>query len=551
MTTTRYDYVIVGGGSAGCVLAARLSEDPARSVLLLEAGPDYPESLLPADLLDGTHGPSTDGHDWGLAGWSGPDGHDLALARGRVTGGCSAVNATFALRGAPADYDAWAALGNPGWAFADVLPYFKRLENFVDGESALRGAGGPIDIVHVTERPPIARAFIEAARQAGFRENPDYNAEDQEGFGYYQVNQRNGRRWSAADAYLRPAFGRRNLDVRTHSHVQRIDFEGRCATGVTFRIGSEIRHVNAHREVILAAGSVQTPHLLELSGVGNPSALKAAGLEVLHPLAGVGENYIDHFATRMSWRVKQAVTLNEASRGWRLGVAVGRYLLTHKGILSLGTGLVGGFVKTRAELDSPDVQYFFMHASYANAADRRLDREPGMTIGVTQLRPRSRGSIHARSPDPDAPPAMRPNFLSAPGDAETLVEGMRIARRIIEQHAMDRFRAYEMNPGPTVTSDEAWLDFARRNGQTIYHAIGTCRMGSDPATSVAPRLKVRGLEGLRVVDASIMPTITSGNTNSPTIMIAEKASDLIRADRRARHSAGAARAATAAEPVAA
>ena len=537
--TDTFDYVIVGGGTAGCVLANRLTASGENSAALLEAGGVDDDFWIPipagfSKLMSGS------AFNWRFQTEPEPNVHErtIAIPRGKGLGGSSLINGMIFVRGQPQDYDAWERSGAPGWGFADVLPYFKRLENFVDGESALRGAGGPVDIERVRERPAIARAFIDAARQAGFGENPDYNGARQEGFGYYQVNQRNGRRWSATDAYLRPALNRSNLDVRTHSQVQRIDFEGRRATGVTYRTGTDVRRINARREVILAAGTVQTPHVLELSGVGNPVALQAAALPVFHPLDGVGENYIDHFATRMNWRVKLPVTLNEAARGWRLGIAVARYFLTRRGILTLGTGLAHGFVKTRADLQSPDVQFFFMHASYANAADRRLDREPGMTIGVAQLRPQSRGTIHARTPDPDVPPAMRPNFLSAPGDAETLVEGMRIARRIVEEPAMDLFRAYEMNPGPDVSSDAAWLDFARRTGQTIYHPIGTCKMGdiaNDRTAVVDHRLKVSGLEGLRVIDASIMPSMVSGNTQAAVFMIAEKGADLIIEDAR-RHA---------------
>ena len=536
--TDTFDYVIVGGGTAACVLANRLTASGEHSVALLEAGGVDDDFWIPipagfSKLMSGST------FNWRFQTEPEPNvcERTIAIPRGKGLGGSSLINGMIFVRGQPQDFDAWEQSGAPGWGFDDVLPYFRRLENFVDGESALRGSGGPVDIVRVGERPPISRAFIDAARQAGFAENPDYNGATQEGFGYYQVNQRNGRRWSAADAYLRPALKRRNLEVHTHSHVQRIEFEGRRATGVSYRAGTEMQRIKARREVILAAGTVQTPHVLELSGVGNPAALQAAGLPVFHPLAGVGENYIDHFATRMNWRVKLPVTLNEAARGWRLGVAAARYFLTRSGILTLGTGLAHGFVKTRVELESPDVQYFFMHASYANAADRRLDREPGMTIGVTQLRPQSRGSIHARTPDPDRPPALRPNFLSAPGDGETLIEGMRIARRIIDQPAMDRYRAYEMNPGPDVSSDEALLDFARRNGQTIYHPVGTCKMGNvaNDRAVVDHRLQVHGLEGLRVVDASIMPGMVSGNTQAAVFMIAEKGADLIIEDAR-RHA---------------
>ena len=299
------------------------------------------------------------------------------------------------------------------------------------------------------------------------------------------------------------------------------------------RRGDGERTVVARGEVVLAAGAVQSPHLLELSGIGRPDVLGAVGVPVAHALPGVGRNYRDHYATRMNWRVKVPRTLNELTRGWRLGLAVARYALLRKGILTLGTGLAHGFVKTRPGLSGPDVQYFFMHASYANAADRRLDREPGMTVGVTQLRPESRGTIHIRSPDPAVPPAIRPNFLTVRSDQASLIEGMRIARQVIEQPAMDPFRSHELNPGPTVQNDDEWLDFARRNGQTIYHPVGTCSMGAGPDAVVDAGLRVHGLAGLRIVDASVMPTEVSGNTQAAVIMIAEKGADLILADHRA------------------
>jgi choline dehydrogenase-like flavoprotein len=384
-------------------------------------------------------------------------------------------------------------------------------------------------------RNPLADAFIRAGVEAGYPANPDYNGASQEGFGYYQANQRRGRRWSARDAYLQPARTRPNLTVRTNAHVLRLDLDGMRVTGVTYRRdgrdGREER-VTARAEVILAAGAVQSPHLLELSGIGRPEVLSAAGIPVRHALPGVGENYRDHYATRMNWRVKLPVTLNEMTRGWRLGLAVGQYALTRRGILTLGTGLAHGFVRTRPDLAGPDVQYFFMHASYANAADRTLDREPGMTIGVTQLRPDSRGTIHATSADPLRPPAIRPNFLSVRTDQEALIEGMRIARRVVEQPAMDPYRAHELNPGEGVQSDDEWLDFARRNGQTIYHPVGTCSMGQGPEAVVDERLRVRGLDGVRVIDAAVMPTEVSANTQAAVMMIAEKGADLVRADRR-------------------
>jgi len=525
-----FDYVIVGGGSAGCILAARLSEDGGRTVLLLEAG-GRDDSLwvhIPAGfgkLL------TNDRFNWRFV--TEPEdnvyGRSIVIPRGKGLGGSSLINGMIFVRGQPHDYDRWSQMGNLGWSWDEVLPYFKKMEAFEDGASELRGADGPMRIVRVGERPVLAEAFIAAAAEAGFRRNPDYNGADQEGFGYYQVNQSGGRRHSAYRAYLKGAMGRPNLAVRTGATVTGLTFDGRRASGVAYRRADGTQEAVAARgEVILAAGAVQSPQLLELAGIGDPAVLGAAGIAVRQALPGVGANYIDHFCTRMNWRVTRPITLNEQSRGWRLALAVAQYFATGKGILSLATGLAHGFVKTRPEAIGPDVQYFFMHASYANAADRRLDRAPGMTVGVTGLRPESVGTIHIRPDDPAGPPAIRPNFLSAAEDRRALVEGMKIARRIVEQPAMDPYRAFEMSPGPGVRTDDEWLDFARRNGQTIYHALGACSMGTGPAAVVDPQLKVRGTQGLRVVDASVMPAMVSGNTAAAVMMVAEKGADLIR-----------------------
>lgn len=528
-----FDYVIVGGGTAGCVLAARLSADPGNSVVLIEAGGsarsrwiDIPAGF--SKLLTGSQ------HNWRFE--TEPEdnvlGRRLVVPRGKGLGGSSLINGMIYVRGQREDFDGWSQHGARGWSFDDVLPYFKRVESFAGGDPALRGRDGPLSIVRVTETNPLADAFIAAGEQAGFPRNPDYNGASQDGFGYYQVTQKNGRRWSAYDGYLRPALGRSNLHVITDALAVGLEMDGRRAVRVVLRQDGGLRRVAARREILLTAGAIQSPHLLELSGIGDPERLAAAGIPVRHALAGVGANYQDHFATRMNWRVTRPITLNELSRGWRLGLAVARYYLRRTGILTLGTGLAHGFVRTRPDLEGPDVQYFFMHASYANAADRALDRQPGMTVGVTQLRPQSRGLVHARSPDPLQPPAIRPNFLADPIDQQTLVEGMRVARRIIGQPAMDAFRAQELNPGPAVTTEAEWLDFARRNGQTIYHPVGTCRMGQGPSAVVDERLRVHGLDGVRVVDAAVMPVMVSANTQAAVMMIAEKGADLILQDAR-------------------
>jgi choline dehydrogenase-like flavoprotein len=360
--------------------------------------------------------------------------------------------------------------------------------------------------------------------------NPDYNSGSQEGVGYYQVLQHRGRRWSVVDGYLKPASGRRNLSVECGAHVTRLVFEGKRCVGVAYRKNGREHIVRARRETLLCMGAVQSPQLLELSGVGNPALLQSFGIAPVLAQPQVGENYIDHFATRMNWRVKGTVTLNEMSRGWRLVQQVARYYSSHKGILTLGTGLVHGFVKSAPDLPAPDVQYFFVHASYANAAERILDRHPGMTIGVAQLRPESVGSIHIKSADPQAGPAIRPNFLSAQVDRDSLVGGMQAARRIVGQPAMRRYVESEISPGAAVDSYDEWLDFARRNGQTIYHPIGTCRMGSDAAAVTDVRLRLNGLSGLRVVDASVMPKMVSGNTQGAVMMVAERGAEMILED---------------------
>ena len=530
----RFDYVIVGGGTAGCILANRLTESGRHSVLMLEAGGRKSSFWVnvPAGFSKLLVNP-----DFNWLFQTEPEegvyNRRIVVPRGKGLGGSTLINGMIFVRGQPQDYDRWAQEGAAGWSFRDLLPYFKKMENFEGGGGELRGRGGPMNVVRVSERHEIPDAFIHAAESLGYPRNPDYNGADQEGFGYYQAVQRQGRRWTVVDGYLKPALARPNLTVRTDAHATRLDIADGRVTGVTYRVGGpagEERSVAAGVEVILTAGAVQTPQLLELSGIGDPAVLQAAGIPVRHALPGVGRNYYDHYCTRMNWRVTLPITLNEISRGWRLGVEVAKYFGLRKGILTYGTGIAHGFVKTRPEMATPDVQYFFVHASYGNAATRVLDRAPGMTIGVAQLRPESRGTIHVTSPDPHACPSIRPNFLAERVDQEALVEGMRIARRIIESPVMDRYRAHEMTPGPDVRSYDEWLDFARRNGQTIYHPIGTCSMGTGPDAVVDPALRLRGLAGLRIADASVMPRMVSGNTQAAVMVVAEKAADLIRAD---------------------
>lgn len=527
---TGYDYIVVGAGAAGSVLAARLTEDPAVSVLLLEAGARRRNPLLSVPAAESLW-MGNPKYDWCFETQADQtiDDRKVRIPRGRLLGGSNAINGMLFVRGQRQDYDDWAASGNPGWSWADLLPYFRRLEQVSGPAGESRGRTGPISVGPPRERDRLTDTFLAAAAGAGHPANPDYNCGDQEGFGYYQVMHDRGRRSSAAGTYLRAALRRPNLSVMVNAHVTRLRFNGVRCVGVSYlRSGTE-HSADCSQEVILCAGAVQSPQLLELSGVGRAEVLRKLDIPVVRDLPGVGENFRDHIAVRLRWRVN-AVTFNERSRGTRLLLEGARYALTRRGMLSLPIALGYGFVRSGPDQDRPDIQFHFAPASYGPGSARRLDTSPGMTLGVYQLRPNSSGSIHVRSPDPLAPPAIRPRFLADPGDQARLIAGIRIGRQIIAGAAFDSCREFELPPGADALTDSELLAYARATADTSYHPVGTCRMGNDPMAVVDHRLRVRGLEGVRVIDASVMPTMVSGNTNAATFAIAEKGSAMVAED---------------------
>ena len=532
-----YDYVVVGAGSAGCVLANRLSADPAARVLLLEAGGSdrHPHVLAPAGFLKTFRNPR---FNWCFETEPGPgvDGRAIFFPRGKALGGSSSINGSLWVRGQARDFDTWAQCGNAGWSWADVLPAFRGIEDHAGGADEWRGAGGPQHVSAIAERHPICEAFIAGAvEECGLPLNPDYNGASQEGAFYYQRSIRRGRRFSAATGFLRPALRRPNLRVETGALALRLEVEGRRVSGVVFRQRGRERRVRAVREVLLAAGAVGSPHLLQLSGIGPAMLLGSLGIPVVHDLPGVGENLQDHYATRVVHAVTGGpITLNERARMPRLGWEVARWLLTGGGLPGMSPAHAGAFLRSREGLEEPDLQFVFTPASYsAEGVTGALQRTPGMTIGVWQMRPESRGHVRARSPDPGAAPAIQPNYLAAPEDRAAAVAGLRWARRLMATRALAPFRGPETLPGEAAEDDAALLAYARARGSTVYHAVGTCRMGTDPMAVVDPRLRLRGLAGLRVADASVMPTMVSANTNAATMMIAERAAAMVLAERRA------------------
>lgn len=528
-----FDYVIVGAGSAGCVLANRLSADPDVSVLLLEAGgkDDYIWIHIPVGYLYCMGNPRT---DWCFQTEEEPglNGRSLAYPRGKVLGGCSSINGMIYMRGQARDYDQWRQLGNVGWSWDDVLPIFKRSEDQARGADDLHGSGGEWRVEQQRLSWEILDAFQAAAEQAGIPKTDDFNRGNNEGCGYFQVNQRKGVRWNTAKAFLRPVMQRPNLTVLTHAQAKRVILKGRRATGVEFWQKDVLSRASARGEVILATGAVGSPQLLQLSGIGPTDVLRNFGIEPKHALPGVGENLQDHLQVRTVFKVKNVKTLNERANSIVGKVGMGlEYMLFKTGPLTMAPSQLGGFVKSDDSRETPNLEYHVQPLSLEKFGEP-LHPFPAFTASVCNLRPESRGSIHIKSPDPRVQPAIRPNYLSAPADRKVAAQAILQTRKICAQPALAPYEPEEFKPGPHIADEEALAIAAGDIATTIFHPVGTCKMGHDPMAVVDDRLRVHGIEGLRVVDASIMPTITSGNTNSPVIMIAEKASEMIREDRR-------------------
>jgi choline dehydrogenase len=526
-----FDYIVVGAGSAGCVLANRLTASGRHRVLLLEAGgrDNHMWIHIPlgfAKLFNDSN------VNWLYKSEPEPElnNRQVIQPRGKVLGGSSSINGLLYIRGQKEDFDHWRQLGNAGWSFTDVLPYFRRSENQERGADELHGTGGPLSVSNVCEPHPLCEAFLAAAEKSGIPRNDDFNGPRQEGAGYFQLTAKNGRRWSSAAGYLRQAQRRPNLALKTDALATRVLFSGRRAIGIEYRQAGTTETAYADGEVILAGGAFNSPQLLQLSGLGPGKILRELGIEVIADMPGIGADLQDHLQVRMQLRCTEPITANDVVNSWRHRYGAGlRYFLSRKGLLSIGAGYAGAFLRTRAELATPDVQFHFLIFS-TETAGANVHPFSGFMASVCQLRPESRGLVRIKSSNPAVAPAIQPRYLSSRNDCDTIVAGFKKLRAVMNEPVMRRYIAEEHMPGPNCVSDADILAYARATGTTVYHPTSTCRMGSDPNAVVDERLRVRGFERLRVIDASIMPTVVSGNTNAATVMIGEKGADMVLQD---------------------
>ena len=528
MENQAFDYIVVGAGSAGSVLANRLSGDGRHKVLVLEAGREsHPWSRIPVGFARLIENPAA---NWLYS--SEPDAgtgqRRVPIPRGKLLGGSSSINGMVFVRGQSQDYDTWAQLGNRGWSYREVLPIFREMESYKgDADDEYRGRDGLLKVTESNETGPLYDALIRAAGQVGINYTKDYNGASQDGIGMTQATIRNGRRMSTAVCYLDPARSRPNLTIQANALTGSLLIEGKRCVGVRYTLNGQSHEARANREVIVSGGSINSPQLLELSGIGQPALLRSLGIEVRHELKGVGENLRDHYAPRMKWNVSPGLgmTYNDKARGLGLVWQALKYALTNKGLLGLPAAPLRAYIRTRVGLDAPDAGISFV--PFLVAANFQLAKQSGLTAIMHILRSESLGSIHVSSKSPNRPPAIRFNFLSSQLDRDVTLEAMRITRRIMTSPAMQGIATSEIAPGINIQSDDELLDWTRNNAETTYHPVGTCKMGSDPMAVVDDQLRVHGMEGLRVADASIMPTLTSGNTNAPSIMIGEKASRMV------------------------
>ena len=529
MTSDTYDYIIVGAGSAGAVLANRLSADGKHNVLLLEAGKSSnPWTRIPIGFGKLIENPAA---NWCYSAEpeENTDGRRLPVPRGKLLGGSSAINGMIFVRGQAMDYDTWGQLGNRGWSYREVLPFFQKMEAYGSGEEEYRGRSGPLKVTEIPEVEPLYQAILDAGQQTGLPFNPDYNGASQEGIAISQTTIAKGRRQSTAHCYLDPAKSRPNLRIVSEALAERMVFEGTHCTGVHYTVRGVAKQAMAAREVIVSAGAVKSPQLLELSGIGQAERLRGLGITMVHDLPGVGENLRDHYAPRMRWRIgAKGYSYNDKARGLGIVREVLKYMIKRTGLLGLPAAPVRAFFRTRDGLETPDscIGWFPMLI----APGYKLDSESGLTTFTHPLRSESTGNIHIAGNDPGVQPAINFNFLSSPQDADITLSGIRMTRTIMNAPAMQPLQIEEIFPDPGLLGDNELIAWVKQTAETTYHPVGTCKMGTDPMAVVDARLRVHGITGLRVADASIMPTLTSGNTNAPSIMIGEKAADMVLAD---------------------